>query len=424
MRILLANYRYFVSGGPERYMFNISDALAARGHQVIPFSINYSRNHETPYSNFFVDPLGNRDQVLFAEQHRDPKTLWRTMQRLFYAPDVEMAVDRLATTTQPDVAYVLHYLRKLSPALLTGLKKANLPIVVRISDYAMLCPQAHCLRDGRPCVLCAKGNLWSSIRYRCIQDSLAASLLNGLATWFHRLRRYFDLIDVFVVTNMFMHNMMLSAGFPEERLRCIPTFVDHQVFHPGDTGSASGSSYVVYVGRLEAVKGVHVLLSAWHIFRQSHPDSPFHLRIAGSGDLNYTANLKAMCAELPIENVEFVGALNKEDLAELYRGALVSIVPSLWYENLPNSLLESLSSGTPVLASDLGSLSECVHDGQNGYLFPPGDAQKLAEVLAHCIEHPKSLNRMSDNAIQLARTVYSPERHVVALESLFMKLIS
>ena len=84
MRILLANYRYFVSGGPERYLFQVRDAFFSRGHEIIPFSIHYSRNEQTPYSEYFVEPLGSRDEVLFQEQRRTLKSTWRTIERLFY----------------------------------------------------------------------------------------------------------------------------------------------------------------------------------------------------------------------------------------------------------------------------------------------------------------------------------------------------
>jgi len=213
MKLLIANYRYFVSGGPERYMFNLINALDAHGHEIVPFSVRYDRNRPTPYARYFVPPLGSESEITFREQQQTPGTLWRTVQRLFYAPEVERAVRRLVVDTQPQVAYILHYLRKLSPSLLVGLKKEMVPVAVRLSDYAMVCPQSHCLRDDQPCRLCAQGNLVRSIRYRCVQHSLAASILNALATWYHRFRHYFDLIDVFVTTNSFMYQTMVSAGF-------------------------------------------------------------------------------------------------------------------------------------------------------------------------------------------------------------------
>ena len=280
MRILLANYCYFVSGGPGRYMFNVTDALNARGHEVIPFSINYTRNRPTPYARYFAEPVGGPDEVLFHQQRRTLKSLWRTTSRLFYARDVERAIGRVVADTQPEAAYVLLYLRKLSPSLLVGLKRAGLPIVVRLSDYAMLCPAAICRRGGQPCELCARGNLWSSIRYRCLRHSLSTSLLNALATRYHRARRFFDLIDLFVTPSEFMYRMMVAAGFPENRLRHIPTFVNTDVFCP-TTESGRSSPYILFAGRVDYDKGVHVLLEAWRDFERVAPGNRFTLKIAG-----------------------------------------------------------------------------------------------------------------------------------------------
>ncbi len=61
MRILLVNYRYFVSGGPEKYLFNIQKRLTDEGHEVIPFSVHSNRNVLTPYDRYFVEPIGGRD---------------------------------------------------------------------------------------------------------------------------------------------------------------------------------------------------------------------------------------------------------------------------------------------------------------------------------------------------------------------------
>ena len=58
MRILIVNYRYFISGGPERYLFNIKDLLEKNGHTVIPFSVKNVHNAETEYENYFMSPIG------------------------------------------------------------------------------------------------------------------------------------------------------------------------------------------------------------------------------------------------------------------------------------------------------------------------------------------------------------------------------
>ncbi len=423
MRILLANYRYFISGGPERYMFNVTDALQDRGHEIIPFSVHYTKNIPSVYSKYFVEPLGTRDEVLFQEQRRNIKTFVRTMARLFYSPEVERAVQNLAKDTKPDIAYVLHYLRKLSPSLLVGLKKAKIPIVVRLSDYAMLCPQSHCLREEKPCELCVKGRgLLPSVYHICVQNSFAASTLNVLATWYHQARRYFDLIDVFVTTNSFMYDMMKSAGFEEQRLRCIPTFVNVEVFQP--VNDFKKENYIIYAGRLEPTKGVHVLIDAMNILHLKRPDLKLHTKIVGSGDSAYLLDLQNKVRQYGLEEmVEFTGDVDTPRLCGLLAQAKLTVVPSLWYENLPNSMLESYACGTPVIASCIGSLSASVREGETGLLFEPGDPNSLAERLIYCFDNSEHVYEMAVAARRVAESAYAPSRHIAALEGLFSDLI-
>ena len=73
MRILLVNYRYFISGGPERYLFNIKKKLENEGHEVIPFSIHSMKNVPSEYSKYFVEPIGGRN-VVYYEEYRNMKT--------------------------------------------------------------------------------------------------------------------------------------------------------------------------------------------------------------------------------------------------------------------------------------------------------------------------------------------------------------
>lgn len=422
MRILLCNYRYFVSGGPERYMFNVAGALADHGHDVIPFSIRYQQNQDTPYSGYFAEPLAAPDQVYYREQDWTPRTTWRTVSRLFYARDVEKAVTRLAKDTNPQIAYVLQYLRKMSPSLLVGLKGAGLPIVARLSDYAMLCPQMHFLRDNTPCELCSGGNLLPSIRYGCVQDDLAISALNALATQYHRVLRFFDLIDVFVTTTRFMYERLVGAGYPEKRLCYIPTFVNTAVFRPAF--EEPKQLYVAYAGRLDQIKGVHVLIEALALLRAKIPGTNLKIKIVGSGAPQYTALLKQQVGRLDCgSHVEFLGQLTTEEMVPFLNNAFLTVVPSLWYENLPNVVLESYACGTPVLASNLGSLPECVVEGQTGYLFGPGNSDDLAERLAYCLDRPRHVAGMGRNARAIAETTYSETEHVEKLEALLGELV-
>ncbi len=421
MNIFLSNYRYFISGGPERYLFNVKMALQEKGHNIIPFSINYSKNVKSQYSRYFVSPLGDESEVYFDQQKKTPKTIFKTFSRLFYSYEVEKSVECLISERKPDIAYILHYLRKMSPSLLVGLKKRGVPIVVRLSDFAMLCPQAHCLREGKPCTLCVNGSLFPSIQNKCLKNSYIVSTLNALATWYHRRKKYFELIDRFVCTNDFMYKMMKDSGFPEEKLFCLPTFTDVSFFEPNE--NYKKSNYIIYSGRIEPLKGLHVLIDALNLLKNK--GLTIQLKIAGTGDHEYEKNCRSKIKEYGLDSsISFLGMVDSVILKDQLKSALLSVVPSVWFENLPNTIIESYACGTPVLASNLGTLSSCVIDKKTGFLFNCGDSSDLADKIEYCLLNKKELSEISKCCRQKALDTYSSKQHIASLEKLFKDVIN
>lgn len=419
MRILLVNYRYFVSGGPERYLFNVQDALEARGHEVIPFSIRYSKNAPSPYSRFFVPPLAGEDAVYFRDHRWTARSIWKTAERTFYSTEVEHAVSRLIEETHPDVAYVLHFMKKLSPSLLVGIKKHGLPILLRISDYLLLCPAAHFLRDNKPCTLCASGRLWPSIRYRCVHASLAASLIYASACLYHRMRKYFDLIDRFILTNSFMWEHMLAAGWPPEKLVVLPTFASSSFFADKEEPLKTTRPYILYAGQLEPHKGPDLLIRAYDRARRTMKSALPRLIIAGPTHSPFAAHCMHLVHERQLEDcVEFKGFIPSEQMPQLYRGALFSVLPMLWYENLPQALIESYASGTPVLGSRHGSLKPFIEEQVTGRTFLPGSETELADRLIDLVRNPADCVRMGHHASDYARRHFSEASHMSGLLAL------
>jgi len=419
MKVLIANHRYVQASGAERYLFNISAELEAGGHEVMPFAMRHRDNAPTPYDHYFVSAIDRRDRLYFSEYRDSPKALAASFARLFYSKEVERAAEHMARETGADVAYVLLYLRKLSPSLLVGLKRAGVPIVVRLSDYGMFCAQTYCLRDGRPCTACQSGALMPSVLHGCVERSRAVSAVHALAMAWQRARRYFDLVDQFVVTNDFMLEAMQRAGFPASRLICIPTFVDTDRFTPSNDAP---EDYILFCGRLHQVKGAHVLISALHLLKAEGRRT--RLKIAGTGqDPAYVEALQRQVEEAQLqEQVTFEGQVDPAALPALYQRALCSIVPALWFENLPNALLESLACGAPVIASNIGSLASTLTDNADSLLFPAGDAAALATQIARLIDDPSLRARLAQGARRTAEQRHAPERHVTRLMDLFERL--
>jgi glycosyltransferase involved in cell wall biosynthesis len=422
MRILLANYRYFVSSGPERYLFNIKKELEKQGHEIIPFSIRYSRNTPTEYERYFASPIAGDDEVFFDQHSGGVKSKAKALSRLFYSREVESRVSRLIADTKPDIAYVLYYLRKLSPSVLVGIKSAGLPIVSRISDFAMFCGEHHMLRNNQPCTLCLDHGRVHQVINRCVKGSLGISAVDAIATRFHQWRGYFDTIDRFVTTNGFMTEMMVRGGIPPHRIRCIPTFTDLQKFVPSN--NPPSERYLVYVGRLDRPKGVHLLISAMANLK-ARLETPPRLKIAGGGhDQSYVAELKAQLDRDGVSDlVELLGEVAQDDVPALLSNAYCCVMPSLWYENLPNVVIESFASGCPVVAANIGSLAQTVSVGENGLHHVPGDAEDLARQLELIIADPELRDRLARGARKTAESLHSPERHTTALLNLLEELL-
>lgn len=422
LRLLLINHRYFVASGAERYLFNIERVLQRAGHETAVFSIDYEENRPTPWSDYFTSPIGRRDEVYFDEHRRHPETYGKALARLFYSREAERDLARLIEAFRPDAAYLMLFLRKLSPSILVALRRAGVPIVVRVSDYGFLCAEHHFLREGKMCTQCLGGRLLPGVLHGCVHDSRLVSALDATATWYHRKRGYFDLVDRFVTTNPFLTEMMVKGGFAPERLACIPTFADEEVFTP--RLQHGPGEHLLYAGRLDPSKGLETLIDAMAILKRRRGTPP-PLRILGGPQYEgYQKELvrRAHNAGLD-EYISFEKPVAAEAVADLLSRAIASVIPSLWFENLPNFYLESISEGVPVIASDLGSLSATIADGEDGLLFRPGDPAALAGCIEKLLSNPQLDARLRRAGPLKARAEYSAQRHLQLLTDLFDELI-
>jgi glycosyltransferase involved in cell wall biosynthesis/GT2 family glycosyltransferase len=186
-------------------------------------------------------------------------------------------------------------------------------------------------------------------------------------------------------------------GFPGTAT-LIPLGVDTQRFSPGPEGRAGDVPVIGYVGRLEAHKGVDVLLEA--IARLDHAT----LRVAGAGPEEEA--LRTRVAELRIgDRVELVGAVGQDQLPDFYRSLDVLAVPSLptpgWLEQFGRVVVEAMASGVPVVASDTGALPDVVDDA--GLLVPPGDPEALATALKSVLEDDATRGELSRRGVEQAQ---------------------
>lgn len=177
----------------------------------------------------------------------------------------------------------------------------------------------------------------------------------------------------------------------------VPNGVDPEVFRPPQSGHPTvedGAFRILYVGRLHEQKNVDLLLGAIAALRQEGRD----VRLNLVGDGPERANLTALSSSLGLEDVvTWLGWRGKEQVAVLYRRADCFVNPSR-YEGMPNTVLEAMASGLPVVASDVGGNNDLVRHGECGYLFSLADAEGLRRALAKLQDAPALRKNMGDMA--------------------------
>lgn len=409
MNIILSNYRYFISGGPEKYLFNVKHELEKRGCGVYPFSVKSKRNLKSEYESAFMSPLGSDDgAAYFHEYKKDFKTISKILSRQFYSLEGRRKARELAQKTKPDAAYVLHFLNKMSPSIIDGFKDAGIPVVLRISDFGLICPQAHLFQGDAICEECVGGGFFPAIKKKCVKNSRVGSIIKFLAWNLHKSLDVYNKVDAFIFPSEFTRKKYMEAGFPGEKSICIPTFINAAEAAP----THSQSDSILYFGRLNKEKGVHLLVNAYAEINIKKP------KLVIIGDIRnneYADNLM----ERSSANIEFHDFMAKEKLSKFINDSLFTVVPSLWYDNLPNVVLEAYSFGKPVIAPNHGCFPELVKHQKTGLLFEWGDENDLREKMELALNNRAETVEMGKNARDLVLAEHSPEKHLAKLLDVF-----
>lgn len=216
----------------------------------------------------------------------------------------------------------------------------------------------------------------------------------------NRLRNaWIQRADTIQCISRYTFDRLVAAGYPHAGLKMIPNAVDLRRF--GGPRSTSGMVRVAYVGRLRQVKGVTVLLDAWH---QLAPGAAARLVIAGEGELR--PELEAQLDRLALRGaVELAGAIS--DVPALLRDTDVYVQPS-FAEGMPNSVLEAMAAGLPVVATRVSGNEDLIADGENGLLVPPGDPGALAAAIRRLMDDPALARTMGERARTRAQQYSTP----------------
>lgn len=385
MRILQISHRHHIAGGSDAVYFATSRLLEQAGHEVISFCMNDAGNEPNRWSGYFPDGA-------------DTKALTGAG-RYFFNGEARHKLARLLDDVGPvDVAHLHIYHGKQTPAILPVLRNRGIPVVHSLHEYKLACPVYTMQRDGRVCDKCAGGSALNGILHRCKDGSLLRSAVMVAEFYSARMLGDVRLVDRFLCVSDFQRQVMQRAGLPVEKLHMLHNFVDTD----GPEPTPGHDGYLLYFGRLEALKGLPTLI-------ETVAQTGQRLIIAGDGD--WRGEMQKQIWQ--VKNVEYAGFQSGATLKRLISRARAVVVPSEWNENCPMSVLEAMALGRPVVGARIGGIPELVTDGKSGFLFEAGNVADLVRALSALDQADHTaLSRFSRHDAQMR---FSRQKYLSAL---------
>ena len=403
MRVLLVNTRHFRGGGDSAYTFNLADLLRSKRHEIAFFAMQDKRNLPDSNADLFVSHIDFKEII----RRKDLIAGLRVLGRVVYSREARTKFALMLDKFQPDIVHLQNIHSHISPSVIFEAKQRGLPIVWTLHDYRLICPNTHFLVDstGEICEACGKGAYYQAVLKRCKKGSFLASNVAALEAYAHRLMRVRGQVDAFLTPSAFLRNKLIKRGFSPEKVHHLPLFLPAGMFDNSD----KNEGYLLFLGRLAPIKGIRPLLKA------SCLASEVRLILAGRVEEPLAGKLPTL---LP-SNARYVGMKHGEELRQLLRSALAVVVPSLWYENQPFSILEAFACGKPVIASNLGGMTELVAHRERGLLVEPGDVKALAEAMRWMVTHQAEAREMGQMARSYVLAQHEPEQHYQRLMDLY-----
>lgn len=362
MKILMVNKFLYPNGGSETYMFTLGEQLTKMGHEVQYFGMEHEGRVVGNRVNAYTSDMNFHGGSKLAKLTYPLKTI--------YSGEARKKLRLVLEDFQPDVVHLNNFNYQLTPSVILEVEAwrkqtgRSCRMIYTAHDYQLVCPNHMLYRpeEGRTCEACIGGHYESCMKHRCIHGSRARSALGMLEAKYWNGRNTYALIDRIICCSAFMKEKLDTNLVFRDKTVTLHNFVADDL-----PQAREKRPYVLYFGRFAAEKGIDMLLAACRELTE------VQFVFAGSG------SMEGELAGAP--NVKYVGFQQGDALKKLIAEARFTVYPSVWYENCPLSVMESIASGTPVIGARIGGIPELIEDGKTGLLFESGNVQELTKQI-------------------------------------------
>jgi glycosyltransferase involved in cell wall biosynthesis len=375
MKILIVHNFYQQRGGEDVVVEAESGLLRERGHEV----------------------------ELFTVHNNDINTWWkkiRTGLLTVYNPFARARLARKIAEFRPDVVHVHNFFPQLSPAIFKACHAARVPSVMTLHNFRILCPTAFLFHDDSLREHSLKRSAFWTVKYKTYHGSAAQTAIVAAMVDFHKWAGTWQRdVDRFIALTEFAKGKFVEGGIPAERIVVKGNALSKTIDAPASGRARRGG---LYVGRLSPEKGISNLLEAWK-------GLDYPLRIVGDGPM------RAECEAAQNGQIVYLGRKGQQEVYEEMQRAAFLIMPSVWYEMFPMTLLEAFGNELPIIASRLGGLESLIDEGMTGLTFVPTCPKDLRRAVEKAIGDPELLEEMGARGRILYENLYSTEVNYLKL---------
>jgi glycosyltransferase involved in cell wall biosynthesis len=320
---------------------------------------------------------------------------------------------------RPDLVH-LHNVSGATLAPYLACRAVGIPVVNTLHDLWLLCPNnmlyrqdgSYCdpRQDRLGCSHCFRRyDFWGNIPRR---RQVFAALTSNVRT--------------FISPSQALIDRHVEAGYDARRFRLVRLGFEEPSRHTESADAVLGGPEeleterrtITFVGGGIEIKGAHVLLQALPTLLRRMDN--LQVIVAGGGEERFLAEFRRYHP-----TVRLLGTVRFTERHALFALADLTIVPSVWHENSPVAIYDSLVSGTPVVGSQFGGIPELIRDGETGYLFTAGNAEALAEaIILHFSRPPVERRIMRRRCVEEVRTQLTLDHHIQGLTNVYQEVLS
>tara|TARA_Y100000590_G_C15729467_1_gene1016448 strand:- start:7 stop:1158 length:1152 start_codon:yes stop_codon:yes gene_type:complete len=376
MKILQIHNEYFVKGGEEVVIETEKKFLVKNGHKVDQLIRKNKNEIQSILDWFYV--LNNLSNSKKSTQILD---------------------EYFKKNKYPDIVHIHNLFPLWSFSVIEFFKKKEIPIIITLHNYRFLWDKIKLLDKN-------------SFKYGFFKNSKILTLIIGYL--FNKNNKFFKYVSNFICLTKFQKNLFKNFGFNKKHLivkqnslKLTNKYIEWK----------NRNEKIIYVGRLSPEKGVYTILKAWKIWGKNAPI----LEIVGNGEEE--EKLKKYKKEHGLTKVIFSGKLTYKQVQKKIEKSKLLIIPSEWYEPFGLVILEAFSKGTPVAASNIGSLPNLVKNNHNGFLFKFKNEISLFKKVKQAWTKKNYLKNLSKKTKNTFNQFYKINNNYQILISIYKKAI-